>query len=125
MIDPNLLRISAVGHRLVVVVLEYDMTELGIRNVLYDVPLDREEPVPFVLLPKIHVLGEINSADHLGDSTELAAGVDLRSSGETDKVGRIVQQSVHRANPFGNPLETPRTKHPKKKKKTKYPSQES
>jgi hypothetical protein len=41
-------------------------------------PLDWEITIPLVLLPEIHVFIEINTANHLCNSTELTACINLK-----------------------------------------------
>ena len=72
-----LLGISAVCNWLVVIVLQNDVTKLWIWDILYNVPLNREKTTPLVLLPKFHVLAEINSPNHLSDTTELTTCINL------------------------------------------------
>lgn len=72
-----LLGISAVCNRLVVIVLQNDVTKLWIWDILYNVPLNREKTTPLILLPKFHVLAEINSPNHLSDTTELTTRINL------------------------------------------------
>jgi hypothetical protein len=74
------LRVSAVGHRLIIIVLEYYVAELTIRNVLDDVPFYSETTTPLVLLPKIHTFVEINWSCHLSYTTELTTCIDLQKS---------------------------------------------
>ncbi len=49
-------------------------------NIFYYMPLDREITIPLILLPKIHVFIEINSANHLCYSTELTTCINLNQT---------------------------------------------
>jgi len=53
------------------------MAKLWIGNILDNVPFYREETVPLVLLPEVHVPVEIYLANHLSHATELTASINL------------------------------------------------
>jgi len=53
------------------------MAKLWISNILDNVPFYREETVPLVLLPEVHVPVEIYLANHLSHATELTASINL------------------------------------------------
>lgn len=76
--EAHFLGVSAVSHRLVLVVLQDDVPEAGVGNIFYNVPLGREAAGPFILLPEVHVPTEVNVPSHLRHPTKLPTGVDLQ-----------------------------------------------
>lgn len=72
-----LLCISAVSYRFIFVVLKNYMAKLRIWNILDDMPFDWEKTIPFILLPKVHVLTEINPVSHLSYPTKLTTSIYL------------------------------------------------
>ena len=54
-------------------------------------PLYREAPTPFILLPKVHILIEVNWATHLSDPTKLTTCINLhlRKKGQDNQKNGI------------------------------------
>jgi hypothetical protein len=75
----HLLRISAVCHWFVFIILKNDVLQQAVRNVLHNVPLDSKTTSPLVLLPVFHRLAKINPAHHLSQTNKLSAGVNLKN----------------------------------------------
>jgi hypothetical protein len=48
-----------------IVILKHNMPQLTVRNVFYYMPLNWEETIPLVNLPKIHVFIEVYLTNHL------------------------------------------------------------
>ena len=76
--EAYLLCVSAISYRLVLIILKYYMPQLWVWNIFNDMPLHWETAIPLVLLPEIHGFIEINTANHLCNSTELAACIYLK-----------------------------------------------
>jgi hypothetical protein len=53
------------------------VSKIGVWDIFDDVPLNREASTPFILLPEIHILIEVNWANHLCNTTELTTSIDL------------------------------------------------
>jgi hypothetical protein len=63
------------------------MPQMQVWNIFYNVPLDREITIPLILLPEIHVLIKINSANHLCYSTELTTCINLNKNNKKRGIG--------------------------------------
>lgn len=74
----NFLRVTRVCHRLVLVVLQANMTQLRIGNILNVDPLHAERALPLVLRPNARVGIVVDRRDHLSDTAEMSAAVDRK-----------------------------------------------
>ena len=74
----HLLSVSAGSHSFEVIVLEDYILEERAREVLYDVPLDGKESLPFVFLPEIHGLLEVHWPKHLCQPHKLSTAIHLK-----------------------------------------------
>lgn len=72
----NFLRVTRVRHRLVLIVLQADVTQLRVGHVLDVDPLHAERALPFVLRPDARVGIVVDGRDHLRNAAEMAAAVD-------------------------------------------------
>jgi len=72
----DLLCVSRVGHRLVLIVLELNVSQLHIRNILHVYPTDAELALPLVLGPDTTVALIVNRGDHLRHAAEVTGSVD-------------------------------------------------
>lgn len=72
------LGVSTISHGLIVVVLQYYVTELTVWNIFDNVPLHWELSTPFVLLPVINALLKIHWSNHLRYTTELRTRIYLK-----------------------------------------------
>lgn len=71
----DLLCVSRVGHRLVLIVLELNVSQLHIRNILHVYPTDAKLTLPLVLGPDTTVALIVNRGDHLRHAAEVAGSV--------------------------------------------------
>ena len=72
----NFLSVSRICHRLSLVVLQADVSQLAVRNVLDVYPLDGELALPFLLSPDVRRRLVVDGRRHLRDTAEVAAAVD-------------------------------------------------
>lgn len=72
----HLLGVSRIGHGLVLVVLQADVTQLDVGHVLDVDPAHFELPFPLVLRPHAGVGIVVHGAHHLGHAAEVSAPVD-------------------------------------------------
>lgn len=71
----NLLCVSRVGHRFVLIVLELNVSQLHVRNILHIYPTDAKLTFPLVLGPDTTVALIVNRGDHLRHATEMTGSV--------------------------------------------------
>lgn len=71
----DLLCVSRVGHRLILIVLELNVSQLHIRNILHVYPTDAKLALPLVLRPDTTVALIVNRGDHLRHTTEMTGSV--------------------------------------------------
>lgn len=71
----HLLCVSRVGHRLVLVVFELNVSQLHIRNILYVNPTDAKLTLPLVLRPDTTVALIVNRGDHLRHTAEMTGSI--------------------------------------------------
>lgn len=71
----DLLRVSRVGYRLVLIVLELNVSQLHIRNILHVYPTDAKLTLPLVLGPDTTVGLIVNRGDHLRHAAEMTGSV--------------------------------------------------
>ena len=74
----SLLSVPAVSNRLIVIVLKNDMSKLAVRNIFYNMPLERHFSSPLVLLPEFQILVEINRSNYLSYTTKLPTSINLK-----------------------------------------------
>lgn len=72
----HLLRVPGVGHRLVLVILQPDLTQQRVGHVLHVDPLHLEHATPLVLRPHRRLAVVVHRANHLRNATEVARSVD-------------------------------------------------
>ena len=72
-----LLGIPAISYRFIFIVLQKDVPKTSVWHILYYVPFYRKAASPFVLLPEIHILVEVNGANHFSNTTELSTRINL------------------------------------------------
>ena len=84
----NFLRVAGVGHWLVLVVLQPDVTQLAVRNVLDVDPADSELALPLVVLcPDAGRRLEVDGWRHLRNAAEVSTAVDAEE--EVDLPGTL------------------------------------
>lgn len=71
----DLLCVSRVGHRLVLIIFELNVSQLHIRNILHVYPTDAKLTLPLILRPNTTVALIIDRRDHLRHATEMAGSV--------------------------------------------------
>lgn len=71
----HLLRVTRVRHRLVLIVLQADVSQLRVRHVLDVDPLDAKRSLPLVLRPDARIGIVVDRRDHLSDAAEVARAV--------------------------------------------------
>lgn len=71
----DLLCVSRVGHRLVLIVLELNVPQLHIRNILHVYPTDAKLTLPLVLRPDTTVALIVNRGDHLCHAAKMTGSV--------------------------------------------------
>ena len=77
-VQQNLLSVSAVSNGLVLVISNRYVPQETVRYVFDDTPLHREATNPFILLPILHRLVEINRTCHLRNTNELPTCIHLQ-----------------------------------------------
>lgn len=71
----DLLCVSRVGHRLILIVLELNVSQLHIRNILHVYPTDAKLTFPLVLGPDTTVALIVNRGDHLRHTAKMTGSV--------------------------------------------------
>lgn len=71
----NFLCVSRISHRLVLIVLELNVSQLHIRNILHVYPTDAKLTLPLVLRPDTTVALIVNRRDHLRHAAEMTGSV--------------------------------------------------
>eukprot|EP00964_Phaeocystis_antarctica_P076908 scaffold47621_cov58-Phaeocystis_antarctica.AAC.2 len=89
LLEHDLLRVAAVGDGLALVVGEHDVTELVVRDVLDEGPLDHKRAAPLVLGPAAELVRIVESALHLSHAAELARGIDAEEEVDRPLVAHL------------------------------------
>lgn len=71
----DFLRVPRIGHRLVLIVLELNMSQLHVRNILHVYPTYAKLTLPLVLRPDTTVALIINRRDHLSHAAKVTRAV--------------------------------------------------
>lgn len=71
----DLLCVSRVGHRLVLIVLELNVSQLHIRNILHVYPTDAKLTLPLVLGPNTTVALIVDRGNHLCHTAKMTGSV--------------------------------------------------
>lgn len=74
----DFLRVPRIGHRLVLIVLELNVSQLHIRNILHVYPTDAKLTLPLVLRPDTTVALIIDGRDHLCHSAKVTRSIDRK-----------------------------------------------
>lgn len=74
----DFLRVPRIGHRLVLIVLELNVSQLHVRNILHIYPTDAKLTLPLVLRPDTTVALIVDGRDHLCHAAKVTGPVNRK-----------------------------------------------
>lgn len=74
----DFLRVPRIGHRLVLIVLELNVSQLHVRNILHVYPTDAKLTLPLVLRPDTTVALIVDRRDHLRHAAKVTGAVNRK-----------------------------------------------